>query len=102
MVTIGTAFDHTSGVATVKTTNNMDFGINFENLTLREKVCQMMAPTARQFAEYGFDTEKYPIGFFWYAAIKISSKIWENSFSLGTRHCSCSIMSGERTLFRAA
>ena len=26
-----------------------------------------MAPTARQFAEYGFDTEKYPIGFFWYA-----------------------------------
>ena len=44
-----------------------EFGVNFENLTLREKVCQLMAPTARQFSDYGFDTEKYPIGFFWYA-----------------------------------
>lgn len=44
-----------------------EFGVNFENLTLREKVCQMFAPTARQFAEYGFDTEKYPIGFFWFS-----------------------------------
>ncbi|MBQ4613140.1 MAG: glycoside hydrolase family 3 protein [Clostridia bacterium] len=51
----------------MKTTNNMDFGVNFENLTLREKVCQMMAPTARQFAEYGFDTEKYPIGFYFFS-----------------------------------
>ena len=44
-----------------------DFGVNFENLTLREKVCQLMAPTARQFAEYGFDTEKYPIGFYFFS-----------------------------------
>ena len=51
----------------MKSINTSDFGVNFENLTLREKVCQLMAPTARQFAEYGFDTEKYPIGFFWYA-----------------------------------
>lgn len=44
-----------------------DVGVNFENLTLREKVCQLMAPTARQFTEYGYDTEKYPIGFYFFA-----------------------------------
>ncbi len=35
----------------------------FDNLTLREKVCQLMAPRAKDFLKYGGDSEKNPLGF---------------------------------------
>ena len=35
----------------------------FENLTLREKVCQIMCPTVDHFLRHGNDSNKYPVGF---------------------------------------
>ena len=37
--------------------------MKFEHLTLREKVCQLMAPRAKDYIKYGCDSAKYPVGF---------------------------------------
>ena len=37
--------------------------MEFDHLTLREKVCQIMAPRAKDYIKYGCDSEKTPIGF---------------------------------------
>ncbi len=37
--------------------------MKFDHLTLREKVCQIMAPRAKDYIKYGCDSVKTPVGF---------------------------------------
>lgn len=37
--------------------------MKFEALSLREKVCQLMAPTVHEYLEHGGNSEQFPIGF---------------------------------------